>query len=342
MSEKWDSADGSGIMGPTVVTHVAYSGKERAPSEQNTNTYNKPDLARILVEGTKAVYGPEKSEQLNAEFARRRQQPAYRGSAEELTAIVNRVCGDAQSTEVQTNSVDSIDDVVEGYSGKPSMLKVAAKGTANLVNKTCWYYPFVGALRGKKQEEIAKERGENSNYYSLSNMAAELVSSTALTYACTDYKTAAVVGSISLVHSFFRWLVSSEDNSISDCTAGNILVTLPMYTVLYSIAAVKAIKNSVVNAYSSALQEEKQKLLEANQGHSSGLTGNPIINWDFVNGDKKHQQGYNNAGVRVTNSDQLRTEPQPMIVLTPEGEKFEYDEDLVAETERDQKKKHEF
>ena len=75
MSEKWDSADGSGIMGPTVVTHVAYSGKERAPSEQNTNTYNKPDLARILVEGTKAVYGQEKSEQLNAEFERQRQQP---------------------------------------------------------------------------------------------------------------------------------------------------------------------------------------------------------------------------------------------------------------------------
>src|SRR3989344_7940189 len=121
MSEKWDSADGSGIMGLTVVTHVAYSGKERAPSEQNTNTYNKPDLARILVEGTKAVYGQEKSEQLNAEFERQRQQPAYRGNAEELTAIVVRGCGDVQSTEVQTNKAESIDTVVESYSGKPSM-----------------------------------------------------------------------------------------------------------------------------------------------------------------------------------------------------------------------------
>src|SRR3989338_7721759 len=142
MSEQWDSADGSGLLGPPVVTHVAYSGKERAPSEQNTNTYNKPDLARILEEGTKVVYGAEKSEQLNAEFERRWQQPAYRGNAEELTAIVVRVCGDVQSAEVQTNSAESIDTVVESYSGKPSMLRVAAKGTANLVNKTCWYYPF--------------------------------------------------------------------------------------------------------------------------------------------------------------------------------------------------------
>ena len=55
-------------------------------------SYDKEkDLARILVEGTKVLYGPEKSAQLQTELERQKKLPVYRGNAEELTAIVGRV-----------------------------------------------------------------------------------------------------------------------------------------------------------------------------------------------------------------------------------------------------------
>src|SRR3989344_9195139 len=113
------------------------------------SSYDKEkDLARILLEGTKTVYGKEVSAKLQSEFERQRKLPVYRGNAEELTAIVDRVCGQeaSQADVVDAKAVKSIDDAVNTavYQPKPSMLKVAAHGMLNLVNKTYWYYPLVG------------------------------------------------------------------------------------------------------------------------------------------------------------------------------------------------------
>ncbi len=80
-------------------------------------------------------------------------QPDYR--RKNITNLVHGVLSE-EKTEIIDAEFESIDDVVE-Y--KPSKLRVALKGTANLINKTRWYYPFVGMLPGKYQERIAR-RGE--------------------------------------------------------------------------------------------------------------------------------------------------------------------------------------
>src|SRR3989344_2549273 len=148
-----------------------------------TVTYGRPDLARILVEGTKVVYSAQRAEQVQKELGG--QQGAYR-TGTDLTAIVERVCSEPEvrGTEaVEAVPAKSIDDVVRYESQKPSMLRVAVKGTVNLANRTCWYYPLVGVLPRNYQQQIAERLGDSQIAYSVANMVAELVCSTAFTYA---------------------------------------------------------------------------------------------------------------------------------------------------------------
>jgi|SRR3989344_1418411 len=340
-----DGNDGTDFHDSSPKSNIA------SPSKNN---YNKDkDLAEILIAGVKVKYGAEKSEQLNAEFERRRQQPAYRGNAEELTAIVDRVCG--EDTEI-SRPAESIDAVVESYSGKLSMLRVAAKGTANLARKAHlhqWYYPFVGFLPAKYQGKIAEKYGDKPIYYTVSNAIAEGIAAAAiasyLNYQYLGIPGLAVAASLlalagGVLNTGIRAVISDESKEVK--AAGSLLTGLSIYyTAAYSVKAAKAIKNGVTEAfkesYKSALQQEQQKLLEANQGHSSGLTGNPIVNWDLVNRDKqrvieaKHQQEYDNAGVRVV-ATQARIKQQPEIVLTPDGERFEESKPAIVEDESDE------
>lgn len=241
--------------------------------------YDK-DLARILVEGTKVVYGSDKSTQLQSEFERQRRQPVYRGNAEELTSILERVCSDAevsQLTPVQVNYVESIDNVVESNSSKPSMLKVAAKGTLNLVNKTCWYYPILGALPGKYQVKIAKKLGDDPGYYTLSNMAAELVVASIAGYYMGNIPGALALGSISFGHSTLRFLTGLITEDLG--TVGRpgrqffsigLAYLTPLYATLYSILAVKAAPKVIAstgqkikNIYVSTYKQEQERLLRS-------------------------------------------------------------------------------
>ena len=87
----------------------------------------------------------------------------YRERHEDPLQTLDRVCG---KPEIIDAEFESIDDVVE-YQSKPSMLKVAAKGTLNLAKKAHlnhWYYPLVGALPAKYQEKIAERLGERTLY----------------------------------------------------------------------------------------------------------------------------------------------------------------------------------
>lgn len=76
------------------LSSTSYNSEEAREILDGTleNRLQKKDLARILIEGTKTVYGTEKGEQVSAEFERLEKQPVYRRSAEELTAVVERVC----------------------------------------------------------------------------------------------------------------------------------------------------------------------------------------------------------------------------------------------------------
>ena len=206
------------------------------------------NLAEILLEGIKVKYGSEKAEEVKKEFEKI-QPPSYRRNAEELTAVVERVCSQPEIIDAEFTET-SIDTIVRKEQ-KPSMLKVAVKGTLNLVNKTCWYYPLVGALPAKYQENVARKLADNSSYYTIYNMVAELVGASALGYSVAGISGVAVGSAISFVHSFIRFNLSARSESI---TAGNALITLPLYATLYSIVAVK-------ESYTSALQQEQQKLL---------------------------------------------------------------------------------
>ena len=241
------------------------------------NYYDKDkDLAHILVEGTKAVYGSEKSEQLRLEFDRLQQQVPYRRNAEDLTAMVERVCEKSepdiyQSEVVEAKSVKSIDDAVKSYESKPSMLKVAAKGTLNLVNKMGWYYPLVGALPGRYQEKIAEKLRDNPENYTAANMAVELIGASMLGYYTRGTVGAALAfGAVSFFHSCFRMLPNIITNEPSNFSpVAPIYTALPMYAVLGSILAIKAVpkievnlKKTVKEAYSSAYKELEQKRRE--------------------------------------------------------------------------------
>ena|SRR3989344_6222721 len=297
------------------------------------DNYNKDkDLTRILVEGTKAIYGAEKAEQLDAEFERRRQQPAYRGSAEELTAIVDRVCGDAEVSK-PAEMVGSIDEVVDNVpvvylKPKVGMAKVIGKTTWNLAGKSCWYYPIFGALPGVAQKWLGKKLGDNPVSYTKANMAAEIavspLAAVYIAYMNTQNYAAAFwvsMGALSLSAILNYGVRKNEGtkkldgNKVYEEPAGSFLLCTPLYVTAAAVAspflllyamyvggkkAITAVKDS----YHLTLQEEQQKLLE-----------------------KKPLRALLNQSLTSIEQPQSRIEQQPEITLTPDGEKFEYDEE---------------
>jgi len=251
-----------------------------------TDYDNDKDLAEILIEGIKVKYGSEKADQVKKEFLML-EKLNYRRNAEDLTAVVNRVCL-AESEVLETEVVQSIDDVV--YQ-KPSMLKVAVKGTANLAKKSHlhqWYYPIVGALPAKYQEKIAKSLGDDPIHYTKANMAAETITTSLvaayITLRDTQHSNSAIVigaltGFVSAILNYGARKDIYTKNNYSNVAykepAGSMLITLPYYAILYSLLAIKstprvitsagvALKNVVKSSYISAYKE-----LEAKQNHQS-------------------------------------------------------------------------
>ena len=217
------------------------------------------DLARILIEGTKQLYGVEKSAQLKTELERQKKLPVYRGNAEELTAIVDRVFDEPvlQAEVVEAKVAESIDEVVQYV--KPSMVKVAVKGTWNLAKKMHiqdWYYPIVGFLPGRYQKKIADKYGDDPLHYTVSNAVAESLVVVGLIGSINVAAGVLFGGCAGLINTVARYVIAQESENNS---TGSPITCLPFYTTLYSITAFKAIKNVIIDAYSSALQEEKQK-----------------------------------------------------------------------------------
>ena len=230
---------------------TSYAGPQENSVSVKATDYN-PDEARRLLEGTleeRVVNYAELKYGKGEKVKEALHKGEYRSNAVNPLDVLDRVCSgsgliDAEFTET------SIDTIVQKEQ-KPSMLKVAVKGTLNLVNKTCWYYPLVGALPAKYQEKVARKLADNSDYYTIYNMVAELVGASALGYSVAGILGVVFGSTISVVHSCWRLNLSTSSKG---CTAGNALITLPMYATLYSIVAVK-------ESYTSALQQEQQKLL---------------------------------------------------------------------------------
>ncbi|MDP3698128.1 MAG: hypothetical protein Q8R47_00925 [Nanoarchaeota archaeon] len=240
-----------------------------------TTNYNKEkDLARILIEGTKVVYGKEKAELLNAEFEKL-ENPNYRRNAEGLTAIVERVCKNEETRGIDTASIEFrayaarnfADSLLKSEQQRPSMLKVAVRGTLNLVNKTCWYYPFVGALPEIYQEKIAEKLGDDPLNYSSSNWLAEslTIGTIAGYYAYIDafQSPASAAFGVGLLTAGLYLLLTSYRR---EEPAGSPFITLPYYATTLStlaiIAAGKGIKDAITGSYSSAGHLQRKEVVK--------------------------------------------------------------------------------
>ena len=201
----------------------------------------------------------------------------YRGdyTRENLTSVLDNICLEKEYWGKESpKHVDTIVDnaLQEATSSKPNYVRVAVKGSLNLARKTHlnqWYYPLVGMLPAKYQGKIAEKLGDKPEHYTRSNVIAEGVLAGAtvgyLVYQWNaDLGLALFAGGIiglagGTINAIIRHVTFEESKEVQ--AAGSITF-LPYYATLYSIVAVKALKNAVVNAYSSALAEE-QKLLQA-------------------------------------------------------------------------------
>ncbi|MBU0469894.1 MAG: hypothetical protein KKA62_00740 [Nanoarchaeota archaeon] len=233
----------------------------------------KKDLAQILIEGTKTVYGPEKGEQVKAEFERLEEQLVYRRSAEELTAMVEKIC----SPEIVDDTDGKSIDYILNDEHKQGKLKVALKGTVNLINKTCWYYPLVGMLPKKYQEKIAKRLGDNPLRYTISNAVAESVGiGAAIGVGYMNHTTdltAAIefgflTGMMSMIFNTCRILIPNKSNPKDFSVIGSFFITLPYYTAKTVMSIPRLLKKAIVDSYSSAAEQKtdtQQRLEQLNK-----------------------------------------------------------------------------
>ncbi len=271
---------------------------------------NNKDLARILVEGTKVVYGPEKANQVQTEIETM-ERSNYRKNAEDLTAVINRIFREPEITTPtvpEAEAIDSIDEVVESYGQKPSMLKVAARGTLNLVNKTCWYYPFLGVLPGKTQEKLAEKYGDETRHYTVSNMAVELVSASIIGYSIGNGQGAFTLGLFSLLHSAFRTLVgvgSTEKTDYFFNPVAPIYTALPMYATLYSFLAIKAVPTVVPKVIKSIPKSMR----------SVGVKLKDAVEDSYLSAYKKEQQALSQSG-EIKGILPVRPIPSPPVAET--------------------------
>ncbi|MEK6904893.1 MAG: hypothetical protein AABX24_00680 [Nanoarchaeota archaeon] len=196
-----------------------------------------------------------KGEEVAAELSNGNYREVHKDSFD----VLERVCNPSEA--------ESIDNVVN-HNYQPSALKVALKGTANLINKTCWYYPLVGMLPGKYQEKIAEKLGDNPLHYIYSNSVLEgIVAGVAAAVLVRPYldldKTVIgtiTVGSlIALSWGASNLMVRCVLAAKGESPVGSPLVCLPYYAALYSIAAVKVISKGVKDSYSSAREQLKEQ-----------------------------------------------------------------------------------
>lgn len=225
--------------------------------------YN-PDEARKVLEGSLEqriiAYADLKCGK-GAEVAAELRKGNYRENHEDPIQTLDKVCG---KPEIIDAEFESIDGVVE-YQPKPSMLKVALKGTGNLINKTRWYYPLVGALPGKYQQKIAQRRGENdARKYTIANGGLEAIASvsgfiaTLITFTGTGYSS--VILPVSLGLGSFVYFLYSVARIIDKETDGSPLTTIPFYLTLGTILAGKKVVGAVKDSYYSVYQNEEKRI----------------------------------------------------------------------------------
>lgn len=233
--------------------------------------YNRKEARRILegsledrtINYAQQIYG--KGEEVAVALSKGN----YRQGSKDPLEVLDQVCGKPKVLEAEVVDVKAgkyvvshemgLEEVVK-YGPKPSKLEIALKGTVNLANKTCCYYPFLGALPARYQEKIAEKKGDNAKNYAWANIGAELVISSAVGYASAGPLGAFTVGACSLLHSYVRAFFLENKKSLG----GTFYLALPFYATLVFKAvrkaippAAKAVKEAAITSYTSVGQDQK-------------------------------------------------------------------------------------
>ena len=217
------------------------------------------DEARKILQGTleeRIINYAEIKYDKGEEVKEKLYKGGYRNEATDPLEVLEQVCGGKEIVEPEV--VDSIDDVV-GYK-KPSMVKVAVKGTWNLARKIHlhqWYYPLVGMLPAKYQGKIAEKLGDNDFHYTTTNVIVEGVAAGGVLgyfFYQRDPGIALLVVVAGMLAGVINGLVRSVISKINGVNAAGSVVFIPYFAV-----------KVLVDSFSSAkkeLEQEQQKLLE--------------------------------------------------------------------------------
>lgn len=198
-----------------------------------TDYKDKKDLVRILVEGTPQeraligvglAYGEKKADELRKELEKQG-NGNFRGASkyEELPEIVEKVI---------SGKTVSIDDVVESS---------RLERTVNLVKKIS-YYPLVGMLPAKYQEEIAKKYGDDPRHYTMASVVLDGI--LGVGFAIMVHKMTGIEYSGNIIGSLLgytigrRFVIAKADHE----PVGSALAFLPTYLTLYAITKIRKAK----------------------------------------------------------------------------------------------------
>lgn len=164
-------------------------------------------------------------------------------------------------------------------------------------------------MPGGAQKYIAKKLGDDPHHYTMSSAISELGMFAGTTFSVTyllPFEQTIYLWPITMIVGMFSTFAKTaaflKSNKEQRPVFGSLYLTIPMYLAIGSFYAAKAVGNFVGNHYRGVykeLESKKEKL-------------------------------------RIENS--TKNEQQPEITLTPDGEKFEYPEELVEETEEEKKK----
>ncbi len=168
------------------------------------------------------------------------------------------------------------------YQTIADIVKTISAGTVDWTNKTCWYYPFVGALRAEHQEKLAKKLGDNQSYYTVANHIFEsvgfgLAASYSLYLSGGGLANSIGVGIMSgifvclLAGEIIRERMASESRH----KAYGSLFAMPFYALYYAASAIG-------KSYTSAWEKRKQKKTLLEQKVKPRTTATPVVDATFV------------------------------------------------------------
>ncbi len=213
--------------------------KEYDPKEARKEIF-KPLEERVIDYASKFNKASEVAQKLKHD---------YRTNAKDPLSVLDEVCGEQP---VEEKAI--VKSKRPAYRTIADVVAVAGVGTLELIHKTRWYYPLLGALPGKYQEKIADKRKEKAVYY--------IISSAILESAALGVTGCLLFGPVALLPVLLYSGIINGGRSLATATEidlnwGSLFVTLPYYLALGAILGITAAGKAIKNSYTSAWEKGK-------------------------------------------------------------------------------------